>query len=122
GGEAGGDPLDGAAPGASSGTNPNPPERAIPPGRKPAPGPFGRTAFPVDTGLATLVAMPLIPLERLREAASRLAGKVHRTPLLSSEQIGSRIGACLYLKCESLQKTGSFKPRGALNKILSLPE
>lgn len=64
--------------------------------------------------------MPLISLERLREAASRLAGKVHRTPLLSSVQIGSRIGAPLFLKCESLQKTGSFKPRGALNKILSL--
>src|SRR5262245_20887850 len=66
--------------------------------------------------------MPLIPLERLREAASRLAGKVHRTPLMGSAQIGSRIGVRLFLKCESLQKTGSFKPRGALNKILSLDE
>src|SRR5262245_29697445 len=66
--------------------------------------------------------MPLIPLERLREAASRLAGKVHRTPLFSSEQIGARAGVKLHLKCESLQKTGSFKPRGALNKILSLTD
>jgi threonine dehydratase len=64
--------------------------------------------------------MPLIPLDRLREAASRLAGRIHRTPLLSSQQIGGRIGASLHLKCESFQKTGSFKPRGALNKILSL--
>lgn len=64
----------------------------------------------------------MIALERIREAASRLAGKVHRTPLASSEQIGARIGARLYLKCESLQKTGSFKPRGALNKILSLSD
>jgi len=66
--------------------------------------------------------MPLIALPAIREAASRLAGKVHRTPLFASGQLGARIGAPLYLKCESFQKTGSFKPRGALNKILSLAQ
>ncbi|HVE64997.1 MAG TPA: threonine/serine dehydratase, partial [Thermoanaerobaculia bacterium] len=49
-----------------------------------------------------------------------IAGKVHRTPLLSAAGLGSRMGASLHLKCENLQKTGSFKPRGALNKVLSL--
>src|SRR4029077_21279396 len=44
------------------------------------------------------------------------------TPLLSSQSLGERIGARLFLKCESFQKTGSFKPRGALNKILSLSD
>jgi len=62
----------------------------------------------------------LIPLSRIRDAAARIAGKVHRTPLLSAAGLGARIGASLHLKCESLQKTGSFKPRGALNKVLSL--
>ena len=66
--------------------------------------------------------MPLIPVKSLREAADRLRGRLHRTPLMSSSQIGARIGAPLYLKCEGFQKTGSFKPRGALNKILSLSD
>jgi threonine dehydratase len=47
---------------------------------------------------------------------------VHRTPLLSASSLGKRVGVRLFLKCENLQKTGSFKPRGALNKVLSLPE
>ena len=62
----------------------------------------------------------MIPLERIREAADRIGGKVHRTSLLSAEGIGARAGVRLFVKCESFQKTGSFKPRGALNKILSL--
>ena len=62
----------------------------------------------------------MIPIREIREAAGRIAGKVHRTPVFSSERIGEKAGVRLFLKCESLQKTGSFKPRGALNKILSL--
>ena len=56
----------------------------------------------------------------LRQAQARIAGMVHRTPLLSADSLGRRVGVRLFLKCESFQKTGSFKPRGALNKILSL--
>jgi threonine dehydratase len=56
----------------------------------------------------------------IQKAADRIAGKVHRTPLLSSKTLGERVGVSLFLKCESFQKTGSFKPRGALNKVLSL--
>jgi len=63
----------------------------------------------------------MIPLSRIREAAGRIAGKVHRTPLLPATGIGQPFGARLSLKCENFQKTGSFKPRGALNKVLSLP-
>jgi threonine dehydratase len=62
----------------------------------------------------------MIPLSDIRAAAERLAGRIHRTPLLSSAQLGARAGARLHLKCESFQKTGSFKARGALNKVLSL--
>ena len=62
----------------------------------------------------------MIELPQIRDAAARIAGKVHRTPLLSCRTIGERIGASVFLKCECLQKTGSFKPRGALNKVLSL--
>ncbi len=64
----------------------------------------------------------MIPLDAIRGAAARLAGRVHRTPLLSSAQLGDRARVRLHLKCESFQKTGSFKARGALNKVLSLSD
>lgn len=64
----------------------------------------------------------MIDLSDIRAAAARIAGAVHRTPLLSATTLGERVGVRLFLKCENLQKTGSFKPRGALNKVLSLPE
>jgi len=62
----------------------------------------------------------LIPLEAIREAAARTDGQLHRTPVFPSQTLGERAGARLYLKCESFQKTGSFKPRGALNIVLSM--
>jgi len=64
----------------------------------------------------------MISLTDIRAGARRLEGRVHRTPLVSSTLLGARAGARLFLKCESFQKTGSFKARGALNKVLSLPE
>jgi len=62
----------------------------------------------------------MIPLSKIRAAAARLAGKVHRTPLFTATGLGELFGARFFLKCENFQKTGSFKPRGALNKVLSL--
>jgi threonine dehydratase len=62
----------------------------------------------------------MLDLADVRAASARIAGKVHRTPLLSSAALGRRLGVRAFLKCENLQKTGSFKARGALNKILGL--
>jgi len=64
----------------------------------------------------------MIPLSEIRAAAERIGPHVHRTPLFSSRSLAERAGATatVSLKCESFQKTGSFKPRGALNKVLSL--
>jgi threonine dehydratase len=53
-------------------------------------------------------------------AAAAIAGRLHRTPLLSSETLGKAFGGRAHLKAELLQKTGSFKPRGVLNKLASL--
>ena len=67
--------------------------------------------------------MPLsasIELERFTRARERIRGAVHRTPVLSSLALGERIGVPVLLKAEHLQKTGSFKPRGALSRILQL--
>ncbi|HYM81750.1 MAG TPA: threonine/serine dehydratase [Candidatus Limnocylindria bacterium] len=68
------------------------------------------------------MATPPLALAAIRDAAARIAGQVHRTPLLSARALGEPAGVVLFLKCENLQKTGSFKPRGALNKVLSLTE
>jgi threonine dehydratase len=54
--------------------------------------------------------------EQVREAAERIAGRVRRTPTL---ELGERGGASVVAKLEFLQHTGSFKPRGAFNKLLS---
>jgi threonine dehydratase len=61
-------------------------------------------------------------LEKIAQARQRLHGLVHRTPLVHSSALSDRLGAAVYLKLECLQKTGSFKPRGAFNKLLSLSE
>jgi threonine dehydratase len=63
----------------------------------------------------------MIALSEIRAASERLTGTLHRTPLSSAQSLGARAGVALWLKCECFQKTGSFKPRGALNKVLSLP-
>lgn len=63
----------------------------------------------------------LVTLDDVRAAAGRLVGRVHRTPVLRSTSLGERWGVRLDLKAELFQRTGSFKPRGALNKVLSLP-
>lgn len=55
------------------------------------------------------------------ERARQIVGPVlHRTPLLSSRSLSERIGAVAYLKAENLQRTGSFKPRGAVYAISKL--
>ncbi|MBT9253326.1 MAG: threonine ammonia-lyase [Brockia lithotrophica] len=55
-------------------------------------------------------------------ARTRLAGVVHRTPFKSSRTLSERFGASVYLKLENLQRTGSYKIRGAYNKLATLPE
>lgn len=53
-------------------------------------------------------------------AAARIEGRVHRTPLLTSSTLDELVGAVVRAKAEHLQRTGSFKIRGALNRILQL--
>ncbi len=64
----------------------------------------------------------MLALEMIRQARDRIAGRVHRTPLVSCASVGRDLGARVSLKLECLQKTGSFKPRGAFNKLLSLSD
>lgn len=55
------------------------------------------------------------------EAARRLAGVALHTPLLTSPALDTMTGGRVFLKAETLQRTGSFKFRGAYNKLASIP-
>jgi threonine dehydratase len=56
------------------------------------------------------------------DAHERIRARIHRTLVLTSNSLNKRAGAQLFFKCENLQKTGSFKIRGATNAIFSLAE
>jgi len=62
----------------------------------------------------------LVTLEDIRRAAQRLRGVIHETPLDYSNTFSQMTGSHVLLKLENLQRTGSFKVRGAYNKVASL--
>ena len=66
-------------------------------------------------------ALP-VDLAAVRDAASRIAPYIHRTPLLPGRSLSERAGVEIRIKCENLQRAGSFKIRGALNALLQIPE
>jgi threonine ammonia-lyase medium form len=59
----------------------------------------------------------LIGLDDILAARAVIAGRVHRTPVMGSTSLGEALGVQLHFKLELFQKTGSFKPRGVLNKL-----
>ncbi len=61
-----------------------------------------------------------VSIADIREAAARIAGAVARTPTVAAPALSELAGAEIYLKLETLHRTGSFKERGALNKLLTL--
>ena len=63
---------------------------------------------------------PLVSHEDVLAARETVAGRVHRTPTLTSASLERELGLPVYLKAELFQRTGSFKPRGVLNKLASL--
>jgi threonine dehydratase len=60
--------------------------------------------------------------EEIIAAAERIKNYIHRTPVLTSEQINKITGSDIYFKCENFQKVGAFKSRGACNAVFSLTE
>lgn len=63
-----------------------------------------------------------VNFDMIVQAKQRIAPYIHETPLEYSNTISRMTGSSVFLKMENLQKTGSFKARGALNKIISLPK
>ncbi len=64
----------------------------------------------------------LVSLDEIRAAAERVRGVAVRTPLLAAYRLSEEVGAEVRLKCESLQRAGSFKIRGAFNLVSQLSQ
>jgi len=64
----------------------------------------------------------VLTIQLIREAHERIAGRVHRTPVMTSRSFNEVAGCEVFFKCENLQRAGAFKARGATNKILSLTD
>ncbi|EMD24732.1 pyridoxal-phosphate dependent enzyme [Amycolatopsis azurea] len=56
-----------------------------------------------------------VTIDDIRDAAARLAGVAHRTPVVRSRTLDDLVGAEVFIKCENLQRVGAFKFRGAYN-------
>jgi threonine dehydratase len=65
---------------------------------------------------------PRLTWPLIQEAQSRIAGRVSLTPVLTSSALDELAGARLYFKCETFQKCGAFKARGATNAVFALTE
>ena len=64
----------------------------------------------------------MLTIHLIKEAASRIADHIHRTPVVTSRAFNEAAGREVFFKCENLQRAGAFKARGATNKILSLTD
>jgi len=67
-----------------------------------------------------LLAPSFSDLDEIKAAASRIQPFINQTPLVEDSGLNDRLGCRVLMKCENMQKTASFKIRGALNQILSL--
>ncbi len=67
-------------------------------------------------------AVPVPTFRQVKNAYLKIRQKVHRTPVLSSKKVNERAGAELFFKCESFQKVGAFKFRGATHAVGELSD
>src|SRR5579864_5256282 len=72
--------------------------------------------------MATHMKTEAPDIEAILAAHRRISPRIHRTPVVTSESLNEMAGAQVYFKCENLQKTGSFKIRGATNAVYSLTD
>jgi threonine dehydratase len=77
---------------------------------------------PARIGAVTETRVPLVGLADVEAAAALLDGIVRHTPLEHSRALADRVGGPVWLKCENLQHTGSFKFRGAYTRISRLTD
>ncbi|MDQ2708200.1 MAG: pyridoxal-phosphate dependent enzyme, partial [Actinomycetota bacterium] len=85
---------------------------------------MGTSTDPVEDAAtlesSTTRAGDKIGLADIRAAATLLSDVVNRTPLAASRDLATKVGGPVWFKCENLQRTGSFKIRGAYNRMHAL--
>lgn len=69
-----------------------------------------------------MASAPAVTLACVRAAAQRIAGHVNVTPVLTCPELDAATGHKVFMKCENMQRTGSFKMRGAASAAFDLPE
>ncbi|WP_030832822.1 threo-3-hydroxy-L-aspartate ammonia-lyase [Streptomyces hygroscopicus] len=67
-----------------------------------------------------MTATPSVSFDDVRQAAARLDGIAHRTPVHTSRTLNALTGAEVFIKCENFQRVGAFKFRGAYNAVAQL--
>jgi threonine dehydratase len=68
------------------------------------------------------VSVPMITFSDIEKAAAAITGEVVRTPMLAAPRLSALTGAEVFVKYENMQATGSFKERGACNRMRQLTE
>src|SRR4029450_780049 len=91
------------------------------PGQFPSPGHL-ESASCEDRAVSSPSEIPLVSGADVQAAAELLADVVRHTPLWHSRGLADRVGGPVWLKCENLQRTGSFKIRGAYTRIARLTD
>jgi threonine dehydratase len=61
-------------------------------------------------------------IDDIRDAARRIEGQIHTTPVLTSASLDDLFGGSVFFKCENFQRIGAFKARGAINAVFSLTD
>ncbi|MDP6569832.1 MAG: pyridoxal-phosphate dependent enzyme, partial [Candidatus Marinimicrobia bacterium] len=64
----------------------------------------------------------LITLQNIKESRERISPYIHNTPVMTSQSLNRESGCSIFFKCENFQRTGSFKIRGAMNRVMQLSD
>src|SRR5258708_19457436 len=80
----------------------------------------GRTFYSGKMATPTAISARMVTLEQIQSALARIRKSIHVSPCTRSETVSEVRANSIYLKLENRQRTGAYKERGALNKLLSL--
>jgi len=83
---------------------------------------MGGGAVPAEYDRDVAATGSLLSVDDVYRARERIGDRLHRTPLLPSATMSKRVGVDARFKAELFQRTGSFKPRGVLNKLATLSD
>ncbi len=79
-------------------------------------------ADPESSTQAETIEDLLVHFDEIEAARERIRDSIHVTPCHKSENLSQQLGCQVFLKLDNLQRTGSFKERGAANKLMTMPD